>query len=260
MKFLTSGYESVFRLSQYMGEVHPEAHVKGFAGCSFIAFICNSCMAIISSNFFILQMYKIFFKDRVVYLTDKIDDDLTRDFGAIHKLGSEGELKHFLADFESNTDRQEAFIYHHNQYELLKRFRGLFKNLLAAGGFIWDKDKSHFLTMKRLGKLDLPKGKIEVNETFEEAALREVSEECGIEHPEIIRPLGPTFHTYQLEDQKILKEVRWFEMIYHGNSSPTPQLEENITHIHWTPKNEGSLFIQKTYPSIVQILEKVGAI
>lgn len=205
-----------------------------------------------------LQMYKIFFKDRVVFLTDKIDDDLTSDFGAIHKLGSDGELKQFLSDFELNKDRQEAFVYHHNKYELLKRFRGIFKNLLGAGGFVWNKDKSSFLTMERLGKQDLPKGKIEVDETFEKAAIREVEEECGIERPEIIRPLGPTFHTYQLEGRKILKEVRWFEMIYHGNSSPTPQLEENITHIQWTPKTNGKRFIQNTYPSIVEILEKVG--
>ncbi|PWE01160.1 NUDIX hydrolase [Marinilabilia rubra] len=205
-------------------------------------------------------MYKIFFKDRIVFLTDKIDNDLSRDFGAIHKLGSDGELKQFVNHFESNEDRKEAFIYHHNQHELLKRFRGLFKNLPAAGGLIWNQDKSHFLSMERLGKADLPKGKIEINETFEEAALREVSEECGIEHPEITRPLGSTFHTYELDGEKILKEVRWFEMIYHGSSTPTPQLEENITHIRWTPKSEGKEFIKHTYPSVIEILKKADII
>lgn len=205
-------------------------------------------------------MYKIFFKDRIVFLTDKIDHDLTMAFGAIHKLGSDGELKQFLSDFQANKDRHEAFIYHHNEHELFRRFRSLFKNILAAGGLIWNPDQSGFLTMERLGKADLPKGKVEPHETFEETALREVTEECGIENPEIIRPLGATYHTYMLDNQMVLKEVRWFEMVYHGNTKPTPQLEENITHIHWTHREEVMKFSQNTYPSIIEVLKKAELI
>jgi len=34
------------RLSQYIGDFHPEAHVKGFDGCNFIALICKRNSAI----------------------------------------------------------------------------------------------------------------------------------------------------------------------------------------------------------------------
>ena len=40
-----SGYESVLRLSVYIGEFHPEAQVKGLSGCNLIALIFNSFSA-----------------------------------------------------------------------------------------------------------------------------------------------------------------------------------------------------------------------
>jgi len=205
-------------------------------------------------------MYKIFFKDRVVLLSDRIDSDLTNGFDGIHKLGSDGELKKFLSGFESNEERQEAIIYHHNKHELFQRFRNCYKNLLAAGGLIWNPEKTHFLTMCRLGRPDLPKGKVEREESFEEAAIREVEEECGIRNPEIIAPIAPSYHVYHLGGQAILKETRWFEMIYHGDSTPKPQTEENISEISWISIQEAKEFAENTYPSIKEILKKSGLI
>ncbi|WP_291860201.1 NUDIX domain-containing protein [Marinilabilia sp.] len=205
-------------------------------------------------------MYKIFLKDRVVLLTDSIDSDLTAEVNGIHKLGSDGELKRFLADFENNENRTQAVIYHHNQHELFQRFRSCYKNLLAAGGLVWNTEKTHFLTMCRLGRPDLPKGKVEIEETFEMAAIREVEEECGIRKPEIINKIGSSFHIYHLNNQVILKETRWFEMIYHGDSTPVPQHEENISNIRWFDKKEVAKFAEATYPSIKEILKNAGLI
>lgn len=205
-------------------------------------------------------MYKIFFKDRVIFLTDHIDAALDRDFGAIHKLGSKGELKKFIENFEANEDRMEAFIYHHDKQELLKRFRECFENIPAAGGLVWNKNKDHILTIVRRGRHDLPKGKREVNETSENAAIREVNEECGIENAEILTELGSTFHTYRLKDAFILKETRWFEMIYRGSTSPIPQDEEDITLVKWLPVNEVEQLAKETYSSINEVIKKAGLI
>ncbi|MFO8000744.1 MAG: NUDIX domain-containing protein [Marinilabilia sp.] len=205
-------------------------------------------------------MYKIFFKDRAIILTDRIDTDLSPDFGGIHKLGSEGELRKFLLDFESNENQKEAYIYHHNKYELLKRFRGFFKNMPAAGGLVWNKNRDHFLVLHRLGRPDLPKGKVEPNENFEEAARREVSEECGIALPDIIAPIGSSFHIYYLDDQPVFKETRWFEMVSEDTGSPTPQKEEDISSVTWLHISEAALFANKTYPSIKEIVKKAGLV
>ena len=53
MKVRISGYDSVLRLSQYMGDFQPDAQVNGFSGCTFIAFIFSSFSATNLSNCFI---------------------------------------------------------------------------------------------------------------------------------------------------------------------------------------------------------------
>jgi hypothetical protein len=40
------GNDSMIRLSQYIGDFHPEAQVKGSLGLSFIALICNKTSAV----------------------------------------------------------------------------------------------------------------------------------------------------------------------------------------------------------------------
>jgi len=205
-------------------------------------------------------MYKIFFKDRALILTDHIDSDLTRDFGAIHKLGSDGELRRFLSEFEANDARQEAFIYHHNLRDLLHRVKDRYKNIAAAGGLVMDPQQQHFLALNRRGRPDLPKGKAEAGESFEETARREVSEECGIDPPRIIKPLGPSFHIYHLEGQPVLKETRWFEMEDNGGIPPAPQVEEEITTAGWLPVSEAARFAYETFPSIKDIMKKTGLI
>ena len=205
-------------------------------------------------------MYKIFFKDRAIILTDHIDSDLTRDFGAIHKLGSEGELRRFLSDFEANDARKQAFIYHHNQRDLLHRVKDCYENIAAAGGLVMDPQHQHFLALNRRGRPDLPKGKAEAGESSEETARREVSEECGIDPPKIIKPLGPSFHIYYLEGQPVLKETRWFEMEAPNGQKPHPQVEEEITTAEWLPVSEAAWFAKNTFPSIKEIMKNAGLI
>ncbi len=46
MKFLISGNDNVFLLSQYIGDFKPEAQVNGLSGCKIIALICSKYLAI----------------------------------------------------------------------------------------------------------------------------------------------------------------------------------------------------------------------
>lgn len=201
-------------------------------------------------------MYKIFFKDRVIHLTEEIEKNLNNDFDTILKYGNQGELADFIANFEKDESLKSAFIYHHNLHELLKIFRDCFRSLPAAGGLIWNDDFTAFLGIKRLGVYDLPKGKVEKDETFEEAAIREVKEECNIPTVELLDRLTSTFHTYKINEQNILKETRWYEMKYVDSIIPSPQREENIEDIFWVNKEKLEEFKNNTYPSIIEVLEK----
>jgi 8-oxo-dGTP pyrophosphatase MutT (NUDIX family) len=203
-------------------------------------------------------MYKIFFKDRVIILTDRIDSDLSPEFGGIHKLGSEGELIKFIHDFEADESKKNAFIYHHHQKELLRRFREAFTNIHAAGGVVLDSTGKYFLTINRRGRPDLPKGKAEPGESYEIAAQREVAEECGIEPTEIMASLGSSFHVYTLDGERIFKETHWFRMTDKSGKQPVPQQEEDITSVYWLPLAEAGNFAAQTFPSIKDILTRAG--
>src|SRR5476649_68722 len=67
------GCESVMRLSQYIGDFQPEAHVKGLLGCNFIALICSRNSATCCSISVLLNMaqkYRIYINEKVILLTE----------------------------------------------------------------------------------------------------------------------------------------------------------------------------------------------
>ncbi len=201
-------------------------------------------------------MYKVYFNERVIILTSKIKKDLTDDFNSILKYSNQGELNKFIQNFKNNTNLKSAIIYWHNERKLLQNFRKVFKNIIAAGGLVWNADKTKFLIIKRLGKVDLPKGKIEKNESYEQAALREVEEECGLPGLVITGTFATTYHVYTLKENTILKETKWFEMVYNGVQIPVPQTDENIEYAIWVRPAESPGLIDQAYPSIKDVLKK----
>jgi len=203
-------------------------------------------------------MYKIFFKDRAIILTSHIENDLSADFSSILKYANQGELQHFIDQFYKDENMKKAYIYHHNLHELFQNFKACFKNLPAAGGLVWNKDKTMFLGMKRLGYFDLPKGKIEPNETTQQAAIREVEEECKLNKLTVNKKLCTTFHTYILKNKYIFKETSWFDMSYHGSKLPKPQTEENIESVFWVDPNAIDNQLANTYPSIIEVLKSAA--
>ncbi|WP_075590457.1 NUDIX hydrolase [Labilibacter marinus] len=201
-------------------------------------------------------MYKVFFKDRIVFLTNNIDRDLSPDFGAIFKYSNTKELQDFITNFEKKEEIKKAFIYHHDLDELMVLFGNCFKQITAAGGVVYNSN-NEILFIHRLGVWDLPKGKAEKGESIEETALREVEEECAISPLKIIKPLNSTFHTYTLKGKLILKKTYWYKMEYAGNDIPKPQLEEDITEACWIPSNNVKKVTDNTYPSIKEVLFEV---
>lgn len=100
----------------------------------------------------------------------------------------------------------------------------------AAGGFVKKGDK--FLMIKRLGKWDLPKGKIEDGEDRESAALREVKEECGVD-ANSLGFLCETHHMYMRKGHLYIKKTSWFLMECVDDNNMHGQEEEGITEVNW---------------------------
>ncbi len=106
----------------------------------------------------------------------------------------------------------------------------------AAGGFI-EKD-AQYLCIHRLGRWDLPKGKLEKNETIEAAAVRECEEECGIGELRIQYPLHSTFHLYPYKKGIAIKQSFWFYMHSSWQKPLVAQTEESIDEVRWFSKEE----------------------
>lgn len=131
--------------------------------------------------------------------------------------------------------------------------------ILAAGGLL-NNSKSEILFINRFGRWDLPKGKVEDGESIEQAAVREVEEECGLRNVKIKRQLNSTFHLYfspyiNSEDNLVLKETSWFEMVYNGNEEPTPQTSEHIEKVRWFAKNDLKEVYDTTYNNLIELLD-----
>lgn len=92
---------------------------------------------------------------------------------------------------------------------------------VSAGGFVISKsDPNQVALMARFnrgGKLEwcIPKGHLEKNETSEQAALREVFEETGLE-AEIIAELGEVNYQFIQDGSKISKTVHVYLMQQTG--------------------------------------------
>ena len=118
----------------------------------------------------------------------------------------------------------------------------------AAGGLVLN-DKKEVLFIYRNGVWDLPKGKIEKGETIENAAIREVEEECGIFNLKLGKKLVTTYHIYYQNGIK-LKETHWFLMTSNYTKKLIPQLEEGITEVIFKNKADIQSALQNTYANI----------
>lgn len=139
------------------------------------------------------------------------------------------------------------------EYKLVKSFiKSQFRIVEAAGGLVRKRDK--FLLIFRLGKWDLPKGKLEKDEKAKIAAVREVMEECAVE-AELVDKLCTTWHTYIQEGKRILKKTTWYNMNCLNDANMEPQYIENIEDIRWMTLDQADHALKNSYRSIQGVME-----
>jgi 8-oxo-dGTP pyrophosphatase MutT (NUDIX family) len=184
----------------------------------------------------------IFYKDRKILLTEK--SQTVNEYAY-----SRERIGDTLKTFFENGSKKELVFDHDDLTVLMNDFKSFFTYIEAAGGLVRNPE-NQLLVIHRFGRPDLPKGKIEKNETPEDAAVREVEEECGIEAPMITRNAEPSYHIYFVKKERILKKTYWFYMTYSGNELLTPQLKEAIIAAEWCSSDKIKEYQKTTYPSI----------
>lgn len=140
-------------------------------------------------------------------------------------------------------------LYHSNEKKLLKH---LFKKLpvVTAGGGMVLNEANEVLFIYRNGRWDLPKGKIEKEESLEEGAIREVEEETGVKNLEITRFLQKTYHVFQRKGKYKLKVTYWFEMKTDYTGELVPEESEGIMKVKWKDREKAQKALKKSYANI----------
>lgn len=128
-------------------------------------------------------------------------------------------------------------------------FAAGFAQIEAAGGIVVDGGGA-YLMIRRNGRWDLPKGRLEPGERIEACAAREVEEETGVA-ARVVRPLCTTWHAYffRWTDRWELKRTHWFELRATGGS-PRPQTEEGIESVEWCSRECFARRAAASYPTI----------
>lgn len=136
---------------------------------------------------------------------------------------------------------------------LLRLLKRRMRWVRAAGGIITD-DAGDMLLIRRNGRWDLPKGKVEPGETLLQAALREVEEETGISVSSVLvgsKLPTKTYHIFNLYGGWHLKQTSWFAMHADGHHPQgTAQQEEGITDVVWVSPTEWHSRLQSSYGTL----------
>ncbi len=100
----------------------------------------------------------------------------------------------------------------------------------------------------------LPKGAVDEGETSEQAALREVREETGLEG-EIVRLLDTIEYFFRVGDTLIKKRVDFYLMAWKGGTL-VPQLSE-VDDVEWVELSEA--IARASFDSEKKLLESIAS-
>jgi len=142
----------------------------------------------------------------------------------------------------------------------LKKTSMVIENEAGGALFKIQKNKIFFLIVHRIkeGDWSLPKGHLEINETFEECVLREIVEETGW-HGELVSEIGRMKYIHRDKKQERIRDVRvkFFLVKAEGKVKSSKPLD-GVSSCKWIEYGD-DLINKITYPAQRNILTKATA-
>ena len=197
-------------------------------------------------------MYKVFFNQKPLILTNEIQDFSDNEPLLFIKYTSVAQI---IKALKSSKNRK-VFLYHKNIEKLWKSFKKKFPIVEAAGGLV-ERTDNKLLFIFRNNKWDLPKGGVEKKELIIEAAQREVTEETGVSDLIVQKQLSETFHIFKKGKRFRLKKTYWFKMSTSYMGETVPQIEEGIKKIEWVSKEKIDEILNDAFENIRIIVLEV---
>lgn len=196
-------------------------------------------------------MYKVFYNDASIFIGEGLQEEAE---STTFHVKNKNSLHGFLDQYLKKEVPRELQLTGSDPASIWSDFRSYFHCINAAGGWVKNPE-GQSLFIKRLGRWDLPKGKMEKGESPEACALREVEEECGVKGLRIIKDLPCSYHIYACKHRWVLKRTYWYLMStsYHGPL--VPQTKEDITEVHWLDPATSRQALQSSYRSLADSLK-----
>lgn len=195
-------------------------------------------------------MYKVFVNNTPIILSTKKSIE---GYKTIHikEVDFPKIIRDILAK-ESDGKEAKYHFFHKTEDKLIEHLYSKLPVVVAGGGKVYNANMD-ILFIRRNGKWDLPKGKIEKKEHIETAAIREVEEETGVRGLEITKFLYKTYHVFKRSGEFRLKVTYWFEMKTEFEGELVPQKSEGITKVKWKNKKKAKKALTDSYANIKKL-------
>lgn len=203
---------------------------------------------------------KIYYNDKPLILTTDMEAYMEANpVAEMYQFFSGATLKSFTQalQFMDRPGNAGAIIEDVSDIALQDQLHAMYRPIMAGGGLVYNEEGA-LLMIYRRGKWDLPKGKLDEGENIAECALREVTEETGLQQLRLGEKLIDSFHIYLQDGEQYLKQTVWY--IMHGSSSDLlkPQKEENIMEARWVAEKELGTHASRSYEAIREVLKAAG--
>ncbi|WP_405395788.1 NUDIX hydrolase [Maribacter sp. Asnod2-G09] len=189
-------------------------------------------------------MYKVFVNELPLILTNKLSETRNGEYFSLNHESIEEAISSLR-----KGKLKEAFIYHPNHDEILKKFTKEIPLVIAGGGVVKNK-KGKVLFIYRNDKWDLPKGKLDKGESIEECAIREVEEETGVRNLVIDNYIRTTYHIFKRNGVNKLKQVYWYAMSTDFEGKLKPEKKEGIFKVKWKGPDKIQKALENSYVNI----------
>lgn len=203
---------------------------------------------------------KIYFNNKPLILTTDAKSYIATHTIAAGYMGFTGAFpRNYRLAFEHMEKPRSlgAIIEDVSPQSLKKELYSLYTPIDAGGGIVVNEDGAVLMIYRR-GKWDLPKGKRDDGEDIAECALREVSEETGLQQLQLGDKICDTYHIYSQNKENLLKCTSWYRMQGTNKDILSPQKEENIQEARWVAEKDMGPIVYKSYEAIREVLTQAG--
>lgn len=195
-------------------------------------------------------MHKVFFDNKKILITNVLKRSAKKKY-KIFRL-KDISIEDFLRKLEGY--RSGKFLFYIESRDPFNIFLEAF-TLVKAGGGVVRNPQGRILFIKRKGKWDLPKGKLETGEQIKECAHREVEEETGIKELRVLGKRLITYHIYKQDQRWLLKETHWYNMYSDSKEDLVPQREEDIEICAWKKPKKLKKLLKNAFASLQEVFK-----